>query len=116
VVTVNGAKVGNKLPSKECSTLGEDFLRNVQKRKIFFTWDRNSHAVTVHITIHPYIRTFMHTHKNKWVSFIYIYIMYILLDIYSCLYKAIPTRLVQCKRYLGYALRIAFVLAFTAEG
>jgi len=42
--------------------------------------------------------------------------MYILLDIYSCLYKAIPTRLVQCKRYLGYALRIAFVLAFTAEG
>lgn len=35
VVTVNGAKVGNKLPSKECSTLGADFLGNVQKKKDF---------------------------------------------------------------------------------
>lgn len=70
VVTVNGAKVGNKLPSKECSTLGADFLGNVQKRKIFFMQDKNSSAITVHITIHPYILTFMHMDKNKF--FIYI--------------------------------------------
>jgi len=62
VVALPGAKTGNKLTYKECSTLGADFLGKVQKRKIFFMQDRNSIAITLLTTTHLYMHIFMHMH------------------------------------------------------
>lgn len=95
VVAFNGAKIGNRLPSEECSTLGADFLGKVQNGKIFFMWKKNSITVTLSITIYLCMHTFMHIHINKYE----IYRECICLHIFTLIYiRFIPH--VQYKRYL----------------
>lgn len=60
VVTVNGAKVGNKLPSKECPTSGADFLGNVQERDFLYVGQKfQCHHTTYN---NASIYTYIHVH------------------------------------------------------